>query len=167
MENNAQTVAAVIVKAALEHGYIEPTMATIEELADVEKALFLKMFSALETHRERTGRSDLTVEEISSMFAYVYAKGAEAVTHYVNRQKQEFDTLGLFDGKIPFCSDDRLIEHLKTLDAAAVLGGVFADWAKENRNTPDFNAVLSLFEALKWVFRISADISIRFAEQKH
>lgn len=58
--------------------------------------------------RRKKGEAELTADEISSLFTFVYAKAAEAVTNLVNSQPNNFDLLGMLDGKVPIYADDRL-----------------------------------------------------------
>ena len=110
MDEKSLKVGKAMLACAIDKGYFDGgEFMVIEELAEVEKNLFLEMFRRLEKHREYEKRNELTVDEISAMFSFVFARSVEAVVNYYNGNPQELDYMGLFDGKIPFYCDDKLI----------------------------------------------------------
>jgi hypothetical protein len=160
MNESAKNIAAAIVGAAQEHGFIDGQLTVVEALAEMERTLFLRMMAALRRHQQRKGSADLTLDEISSMFTFVFAKAAEILTDYVNRQVTEIDTAGLFDGKVPLYVDERMAGFLKKCEWPAVAAEAFL-----NREPDEANPLLALFEALKWCYRVSLDISIGQLEE--
>ncbi len=154
-------IARVIVNAAREHHFLgEGPLAQIPELAEDEKKLFLRMFETLRRERERSGNPSLTPEEIASLFSFVTARAAEAVTQYVNRQPWEPEMLGMLDGKIPFYVDDELGGWLRELNWPGIAGAAFLD------SDSGADPLLALFEALKWTWRIAQHLVIEHLEAR-
>ena len=165
LSDDARAIAELMVDTAEEHGYMDGALAVIPAMAEVEKQLFIQMFKALETHRERMGRSELSVDEVASTFSFVFAKAAEAVTCYHDNQDVKFDMLGLFDGKIPICADDGMAGYFKSSKFPGVMGSAFYDWYDGNRRE-DLPPVLALFEALKWTWRIALHMAVVYLEER-
>ncbi len=163
MNNTAQEIALAIVNAARDGGYLDGELAAIPETADAEKTLFMDMFSALQTHCGREKRRELDIDEVSSMFSFVFAKAAEIVTNYVNGKADKISMDGLFDGKIPFYADDTLVGFCKKSTWPSEAGRAFMDMDDADSG---IDPVLRLFEALKWTFRISCHIVIRHLEKR-
>jgi len=155
----ANEAALAVIGAARSNGLLEGPVIVAQELAEAEKQLCLQIFSQLE-ERRKLKKEELTPDEISSMFTFVFAKAAEAVTSFGNHQEPKFEMYGLFDGKIPICADDRLSDYFKShlefpTDAAknfwdAYVGGKFG--------TSDPR--LALVESLKWTFRLSCHVAM-------
>ena len=109
----------------------------------------------------RNSRNEFTLDEISGVFTFVFAKSAEAVTNYLNKADQKFEFWGIFDGKVPVYTDETLTGELKKSLIPNVMAQTFIDFIEEN---PDFqkNAKLALFEALKWTWRLGQHFSVSF-----
>lgn len=163
--NDALKVARVIVASAKANGYLEGELSVLPELADAEKQIFLQIIAALDRHLDGAKRDHLTLEEIASMFSFVFAKAAEAVTNVARHMKMQFDMVGLFDGKIPFGADDFLRNFCHTSHLAGDFAEVFLAW-RETEEGRDVDPRLSLLEALKWTWRITAGISLEKMEQR-
>jgi hypothetical protein len=160
MDEKAMMIGRAMVVCAVENGYFDGVnLDLIEELADVERDLFIEMFRRLEKHRTDCKRDELTSDEISSMFSFVFARSVEAVANYTNGNKQEFDYMGMFDGKIPFYSDDKLISFVKKSLFPKLMAEGFLNFMTEN--TEEMDPVLALFEALKWTWRLSQHLAIQ------
>ncbi len=164
MNEAAKNIAMAIISAASDGGYFDGELASIPELAEQEKELFVNMFNALRTHLTREKRSELTVDEISSMFSFVFARAAEMVTNYVNGKPDKLSMDGLFDGKIPLYADDTLVGFCKKSTWPQEAGRAFLE--RESAGE-DIDPTLALFEALKWTCRISCHIIIRHMEKRH
>lgn len=156
----AQKSAICVVTAAKELGLIEGAIAVDERLAEAEKELMLKIMARV---MEQKSSSELTADEISSMFTFVYARAAEAVTNLANNQKNDFDMMGLFDGKVPLCAEDILTGYFKKLDFPTVCARNFWNYYEEGLDESD--PALALFEALKWCFRLSCHLAVRCLEE--
>ena len=124
-----------------------------------EKELIIKMLSEI---RSRFGenKGELHPDEVSSMFTFVFGKAAEAVTNMFNGQANEFEMLGLFDGKIPFYTDDDLTAYFKKLTFPVDCAQAYWDWYHSDYQGNDTDPILPLFEALKWTFRLGCHIAI-------
>ena len=164
MDNASMKVAQAMIDAARENGYFvegEP-LRSAPELAEMEKAVFVNMFQAFRDHLQKVNRMELTEDEVSSMFNFAVGKGADMAFNHVNNQSQECLVNGLFDSRMSLYVDDRLMNFLKNEPIAAKMGGAYVDFQQEN---PDVEPVLGLFEALKWVMRISAHLTFKFMER--
>lgn len=160
MDNDAMMIGKAMIVCAVENGYFDGVnMDMIEELADVERGMFIEMFRKLEKYRSDVKRDDLTTAEISSLFFFVFARSVEAVVNFYNGNKQEIDYMGMFDGKIPFYCDDKLTGFVKRSLFPKMMAEGFLNFMDENKT--DMNPVLALFEALKWTWRISQHLAIQ------
>ena len=72
----ARKAAICIISAAKERGLIDGPLITAPELGEIEKRLFLKMFAAL-PGSDKINDCQLSPEQISSLFTFVFAKAAE------------------------------------------------------------------------------------------
>lgn len=155
MNDQAKKIAASIVGAAQEAGFMTDALSSFEAAAETERALFLQMMTALKVHQQRGNCPDLTHDEIASMFTFVFAKAAEIATDHFNRQPSQPDTAGLFDGKIPLYADERLVSFCKQCDWPVLAAEAFL-----NREPDGADPLLALFEALKWTFRVSLHLAL-------
>ena len=163
----AQAAALSVINAAKEHGYLKGALVADPVLAEAEKELFLAMFRQL-SERHRPGGGALSSDEVSSLFTFVFARAAEAVTNMVNHQPNKFDMLGMFDGKVPISADERLIGCFKKLDLPADCARAYWEWYHDGVDAGQrsgVDPVLPLFEALKWTFRISCTVAIEKLEE--
>ena len=159
MDEKSLKVGKAMLACAIDKGYFDGgEFMVIEELAEVEKNLFLEMFRRLEKHREYEKRNELTVDEISAMFSFVFARSVEAVVNYYNGNPQELDYMGLFDGKIPFYCDDKLTSFVKRSLFPRDMAEGFFDFVAENGENDE--PALTLFEALKWTWRIGQHLAL-------
>lgn len=160
MNENAVLIGKTMINCAVENGYFDGVnLDLIEELAEVEKNFFIEMFRRLDKYRTENNRNELNTNEISSLFSFVFARSVEAVANYNNDSKQEFDFMGMFDGKIPFYSDDKLISFAKKSLFPKFMAEGFLNFMAENDS--DIDPVLALFEALKWTWRFSQHLAIQ------
>lgn len=155
----AQKSALCVITAAQELELIDGPIAVDERLAESEKELMIKIMTAV---RERKSSGELTADEVSSMFTFVYARAAEAVTNLANHQENNFDMMGLFDGKVPLCAEDILTGHFKKLDFPTVCARNF--WKYYEAGLDNADPALALFESLKWCFRLSCHLAVRCLE---
>ena len=162
----SQAVALAMVEAARKGEYLKGPMVASPVLAEAEKELFVKMLSRLE-ERRKNGEGTLSEDEIASLFTFVYAKAAEAVTNMANVQPNNFELLGMLDGKVPLYADERLTGHFKKLNLATDCAQAYVDWYAANACSEPLQAydpVLPLFEALKWCFRLSCTAAVEKLE---
>ena len=110
----AQAAALTVVDTARSAGLLERPLAVDPVLAEAEKELFFKMFEQV-ADRRRRNLHELSSDEVSSLFTFVFARAAEAATNLANRQPNRFETLGMFDGKVPLNADERLVGYFKKL----------------------------------------------------
>ena len=155
----AQMAALCVVETAKSSGLLEGPVTVAPMLAEAEKELFFKMFEAV-NRRRAEGVDDITPDEISSMFCFVFARSAEAVTNMFNHQVNKFDMMGLFDGKIPFYTDDDLTGYFKKLTFPVDCAQAYWDWYHAEYSQSATDPILPLFEALKWTFRLGCHIAI-------
>ena len=156
----AQKSALCVITAAQELGLIDGAIAVDERLAEAEKELMLKIMTEV---KNRKSNGEVDPDELSSMFTFVYARAAEAVTNLANNQKNEFDMMGLFDGKVPICAEEILTGYFKKLDFPTVCARHFWNYYEEGLDGSDPG--LALFEALKWCFRLSCHLAVRCLEE--
>ena len=156
----AQAAARVVIGAARECGILDDGPLVVDPaLAEIEKALFAAMFKAV----ARRGDAELTPDEFSSMFHFVFARSAEAAAACWSGRPFESGTDGLFDGKTPFYAPDELKGYVH--DSAFPVRCAQSCWdlyAAEAGGDP----LLRLFESLKWCFRIGCHASLRFLEKR-
>ena len=162
MDDKALLLARYLIGRVREEELIDDTeFMMIEELADVEKKFFMDLMVKTDEYLARNNRNDLTLDEISGVFTFAFAKSAEAVTNYLNKAEQKFEFWGIFDGKVPIYTDETLTGELKKSRIPAVMAQSFVDFMEEN---PVFkeNAKLALFESLKWTWRLGQNFSVSF-----
>jgi len=161
MENFASLVAMSVIHTAEHDGYLTGPLTVLEALAEPEKELCIGMLKQLHLHLNRANCLELTGEEIVSIYTFVLAKAAEAVSAVVNGNPMELELLGMLDGKVPYYCDPRL----ESFCHATTLPGDFA------KTFHDFNLhygdaltkegvepVLVLMESLKWTWRICVHV---------
>ena len=167
MEMSAKIATAMIARAESD-GYLNGPLVVIEQLADWEKDIFVFMIKEVEKYLSYKKERVLSADEIVSMFTYIFAKAGEAVTTWYNDQKFTFDAHGIFDGKIPMYNDEKLLQHFKTVTLPADMADEFGKWSSENAmlcEKNDIDPILPLFEALKWTWRISINLTIEYLEE--
>ena len=155
----AQQAAQIIIAAARKGELINGPVFTAPALADSEKELMLKIFTAVADKRRRDGEA-FSDEEISSMFSFVFARAAEAVTNFVNQQPNDFSMMGLFDGKVPLYADEKLTGYFKKLSFPGDCAQYFWDWIHSEIVPENTDPLLALMESLKWCFRLACHVAV-------
>lgn len=159
----ARKAAICIINGAKERGFIDGPLITTPELADIEKQLFMKMFAAL-PGSDRITDCALTTEQMSSLFTFVFAKAAETAAQlYEGVEAVELDTEGMFSLSVPIAAGELLNNYCADLDFPSVCLERFISLSEEEGFTEPF---YSLFEALKWCYRISFHIFWDYLEQQ-
>ena len=161
-------IARVMIDRARDDEYLKGSLVVIEELADWEKDLFIFMFKEVEKYLSYKKERVLSADEVVSMFTYVFAKAGEAVTTWYNSQEFSYEAHGMFDSKVPMYNDDKLLQYFKTVNLAADMADAFGRWANENAELcekKNVDPLLPLFEALKWTWRITVNVTIDYLEQ--
>ena len=143
----AQMAALCVVETAKNSGLLNGPITVAPILAEAEKELFMKMFEAV-NRRRADGIDAIHPDEISSMFSFV------------NHQANDFSMMGLFDGKIPFYTDDDLTAYFKKLNFPVDCAQAYWDWYHSDYQDNGTDPILPLFEALKWTFRLGCHIAI-------
>ena len=151
----AQRAASIIVETARKAGLLEEAVAISPRLAEAEKGLIIKMLSSIHDRLERNPDTELSADEVGSLFTIVFAKAAEAVTKMYNNQADKFELAGMLDGRIPIYADDNITSEFKSSDFPAECAANYLSWVQEEGTKLDSDPVLLLFEALKWCFRLS------------
>lgn len=160
----ARKAAVCIINGARDRGYIDGPLITAPELAEIEKQLFLKMFAAL-PQNGKISDCALSSDQMSSLFTFVFAKAAETAAQlYEGVEKVELDTEGMFDLNVPIAAGELLNNYGADLDFPSVCMERFIELSQESDFTEPF---YSLFEALKWSYRISFHIFWDFLEQQN
>ena len=160
----AQQAAQIVIAAARKGEFINGPVFTAPELADSEKELMLKIFTAIADKRNRDGEA-FSDEEISSMFTFVFARAAEAVTNFANSRPNEFSMMGLFDGKAPLYADEQITGYFKKLSFPGDCAQNFWDWIHSNIVPEGTDPLLALMESLKWCFRLSCHIAVSYLQK--
>lgn len=163
----AQAAAAAMIGAARKGECPKGPMVASPVLAEAEKELFLLMLARF-ADRRKAGAEGLSTDDISSLFTFVCAKAAEAVTNWCNSKKSEFNLSGMLDGKVPIYAEERLTGHFKKLTLPSDCAQAYLDWHAANAADPSLQAcdpILPLFEALKWCFRLSCTAAAEKLEE--
>ncbi|MCQ2378622.1 MAG: hypothetical protein MJ016_05355 [Victivallaceae bacterium] len=155
----AQNAARCVVEAARANGLLDAPVAVDPEFAEAEKALMLKVLAELGK------KENLSADETSSLFSFVFAKSAEAVTNFANHRGNDFEMLGLFDGKIPICAEEKLTERFKTSLFPRDAAQNFWDLLRSDAAPRPEERLLSLGEALKWCFRLGCHFAVKVLEE--
>lgn len=159
----AQTAARLVVDTARSCGLLDDGALVVDPaLAEMEKALFTGMFKAV----ARRGGAELSPEEFSSIFHFVFARSAEAATACWSGRPFETGTDGMFDGKTPFYADDALKGYIRELDFPVKCAQNCWDNFAAGKVSAEYDPLFPLFEALKWCFRIGCHASLRFLEKR-
>lgn len=160
----AQAVARCIIETARSLNMLDQPIAVSDELANAEKALIVKMFQHMDEHIKKHGE-ELQPDEISSLFTFVFAKAAEAVTNMFNHKEQTFDLTGMFDGRIPLYADDSVTAEFKSSRFPFLCAENYLQFTKDFAgDIAGCDPLLLLFEALKWCFRLSCHLAIVVVE---
>lgn len=159
----ARRAAICIISAAKERGYIDGPLITAPELGEIEKRLFLKMFAALPGSDKITDCA-LSSEQMSALFTFVFAKAAETAAQlYEGVDDVELSTDGMFSLSVPIAAGELLNNYSADLDFPSVCMEHFLELSQEEDFSEPF---YSLFEALKWCYRISFHIFWDYLEQQ-
>lgn len=164
-------VAYVLINAAKEKGYIKGPVTVIEDLAEPEKALFVKMAAAIMQFAENKPSRELGQDDVLSLFIFVYAKAGEMVFKWRHGDKTFANVSldGMFMGQVPMSADGEMLEYFSKLKLAEDMAVAFSAWTEENPDYFEANAVhplLPLLEALKWTWRITVDIAAKHLSVK-
>lgn len=159
----AQKAARAMVETAKDGGFLTGALITAPELGEVEKKLFLKMFAALPQSDNITNCA-LSGEQMSSLFTFVFAKAAETAAQlYEGVEDIQLETEGMLSGNIPIAAGELLNEYGANTDFPVNCMERFIKLTEED----DFTEPLySLFEALKWCYRLSFHIFWDYLEQQ-
>ena len=82
----AQAVARCIIETARSMHMLEHPIAVNNELAEAEKTLIIKMFGKMDEYLAKD-RDELSADEITNLFTFVFAKAAECVTNMFNHKE--------------------------------------------------------------------------------
>ena len=160
----AQAVARCIINTARSQGLLNSPVAVSNELAEAEKVLIVKMFQQMDEHMKTHG-DELAADEVSSLFTFVFAKAAEAVTNMFNHKEQQFDMAGMFDGRIPLYADDAVTAEFKSSQFPMLCAQNYLEFTEEQADIlAECEPLLLLFEALKWCFRLSCHLAVTVVE---
>ena len=159
-------VAHVLINAARNKGYINGPVTVIEELAEPEKALFVRMAAAVIQYAESKPSRELCQDDVLSLFIFVYAKAGEMVCKWRHDDKTfaAVSLDGMFLGQVPMSADGEMLEYFSSLKLAEDMAIAFSAWCGDNPDYSETNAVhplLPLMEALKWTWRITVDVAAR------
>ncbi|MBR2624867.1 MAG: hypothetical protein IKD23_00550 [Lentisphaeria bacterium] len=160
----AQAAARCIIETARSLHLLDQPVAVSNELAEAEKKLIVKMFQQMDEHIKSCGE-ELSPDEVSSLFTFVFAKAAEAVTNMFNHKEQTFDMQGMFDGRIPLYADDAVTAEFKSSQFPAMCTRNYLDFTTDKADElAGCDPLLLLFEALKWCFRLSCHLAVTIVE---
>ena len=159
-------VAYALVNAAKEKGYLAGPVTVIEDLAEPEKALFVRIAASIIQYAENKPSGELSQDDILSLFIFVYAKAGEMVFKWRHGDKNYANVSldGIFTGQVAISADEKMLEYFSELKFAEDMAIAFSVW---NENNPDYceensvHPLLPLLEALKWTWRITVDIAAK------
>lgn len=161
----AQNVALCVIQVAKEQGLLGEPVAVAPALAEVEKELFIKMLGAI--HERSRSHGELSADEVCSLFTFVFAKAAEAVTNLYNHQSGTLELKGMFDGHIPVYADDAITEEFRRSEFPMACAESYLSYAEEAEDMlSGYDPAVVLCEALKWCFRLSCHCANRIVEAK-
>ena len=162
----AQAAARCIIDTARSLNLLNSPVTVAPQLAETEKILFVQMLAALNEYRKMHG-DDLQADQISSLFTFVFAKAAEAVTNMYNHKEDKFDLTGMLDGRVPIYADDSITAEFKASPFPFTCAENYLQWVENDAAyLTDIDPVLLLFEALKWCFRLSCHFAVTIVENK-
>ena len=155
----AQLSAQSAILAAKDAGWLEDGIMVDPAFAESEKSLMIAIMQELgRLGLQKQSGLDLSSEEISSMFTFVFAKAAEAVTNYASGQPDNWEMLGLLDGKTPISAQDMITGKFKSSSFPTDCARNF--WGFYEHGLAGSDALLCLMEALKWCFRLSCHYAV-------
>jgi len=162
MENYSNLVALAMIHTAREKKYLGNEKFTVlEALADPEKDMIIAMLRQIRIHLAAEKRTELSGEEMISLFTFILAKAAEAVSNASGGKPYEMELIGMLDGKIPFYTDPKLEKfcHSTTLpEDFATAFRAFYDHYGEALRRDGVEPVIVLAEALKWTWRVTVHV---------
>ncbi|MBO5668646.1 MAG: hypothetical protein J6S43_05930 [Lentisphaeria bacterium] len=160
----AQAAARCIIETARELELLNSPVAVSNELAEAEKKLIVQMIQEMDRHMKTHGEA-LAPDEVSSLFTFVFAKAAEAVTNMFNHKEQLFDMTGMFDGRIPLYADDAVTAEFKTSQFPFLCASNYLNFTETQADAlVGCDPLLLLCEALKWCFRLSCHLAVTIVE---
>ena len=160
----AQAAARCIIETARSQGLLEQPVVVSNELADAEKTLIIKMFQKMDEYLKHHPE-ELSADQVSNLFTFVFAKAAEAVTNMFNHKEQSFEMNGMFDDRVPIYADDSITSEFKSSRFPALCAENYLEFTGEEADTlAGCDPVLLLFEALKWCFRLSCHFAVTVVE---
>ncbi len=162
----AQAAARCIIATAKKLDLLDGPLNVAPELAEREKTLFLAMLNAMAARRRERG-DELSADEVCSLFTFVFAKAAEAVTEMYNQQSGKVELAGMFDGQIPIYADDGITAEFKNSPFPSQCAQDYLQWVTDDApHLADCDRTLLLFEALKWRFRSSCHLAVEIVRNK-
>ena len=156
---SARAAAAAVIEVAKTMQILDGPIRTAPELAEMEKFLFVNLFKTIREH-ENTHANTLDPDEVSAMFTFVFIRAAEAVTVFRSGQGNfEFNPDGLFGGPVPFYADEKIAARFKQNNGfPSECAVAFLELAR--RLPTDADPLLTLFEAMKWCFRLGCHLGL-------
>lgn len=162
----AQAAARCIIDTANAAGVLSGAVTVSPRLAAAEKTLFIKMLAAMDERRKKQGDT-LEADEVSSLFTFVFAKAAEAVTNMYNNKEDKVELTGMFDGRIPIYADDQITVEFKSSPFPFSCAENYLQWVENDAQyLVGCDMMLLLFEALKWCFRLSCHYAVSVVENQ-
>ncbi|MDD4818369.1 MAG: hypothetical protein PHI85_10425 [Victivallaceae bacterium] len=161
MNKYSELVALQVIHVARTHGYLTGQINALEALSDTEHDLFVAILRQLRLHLSREKRLELTGEELLSLYTFILAKAAEAVSSTLGSKPFEMELLGMLDGKIPFYTDPKLEEFCHTTSLPVDFATGFKEFYRhygEGLERDGVEPVLVLAEALKWTWRVAVHV---------
>lgn len=162
-------LARTMIEAARKFGFLSSQLPVAPELAASEKNLLVLLSGKISEYVSLRGEAALEQDELQSLFTYVYARSAEAVSAWLSGNPFLPGIEGMFNGNTPFQAEEKLIAVLKARHLADCMYGVFIDWNEKHADCCreyGVHPVLPLLEALKWTFRFGAGIAVEFFEEQ-
>ncbi len=159
-------VASALVNAARAKSYLAGPVTVIEDLAEPEKALFVRIAAAVMQYAGNKPSGELSQDDILALFIFVYAKAGEMVFKWRHGDKGFADVSieGIFVGQVAMSANENMLEYFSKLKFAEDMAIAFSSWNEDNPDYCAANSVhplLPLLEALKWTWRITVDIAAR------
>ncbi len=159
-------VAYALVNAARTKGYLAGPVTVIEDLAEPEKALFVRIAAAVIQYAENKPDGELSQDDILSLFIFVYAKAGEMVFkwHHGDKNFANVSLDGIFVGQVAMSANEKMLAYFSELKLAEDMAVAFSAWNQDNPDYCEKNSVhplLPLLEGLKWTWRLTVDIAAK------
>lgn len=155
-------VARIMTDAAREAEFFNGTLEVIPEICEIEKRFFIALILEL----KRLDRDELAQDQLSCLFNFVSASAASAVCEWSCGTEPDFNFDCIFSAEDDIISSETVLLQLRRTEVANVMADAFFAGFGDNRNDVEADPLLTLLEALKWNWRITAHLALGAMESQ-